>query len=59
METGLSLLPRDAFNGDLGDDLALYGEKDAPDDDGGLRTMLELELLKGRRGGFVTAGIGA
>jgi hypothetical protein len=61
MDTICSLLPcEDAFKGERGDDdLALCGDRLMPLAIGGLRITLELELLKGRRAGFVTEGMGA
>lgn len=61
IDTMCSLLPCDeAFNGDRGDeDLILCGDRLIPLVVGGLRTMLEFELLKGRRAGLVTEGMGA
>jgi hypothetical protein len=48
------------LSGDLGDeDLAFVGDRAARDEDGGFRTAFVLELLKGRRLGFETVGMGA
>lgn len=50
----------EAFKGDRGDDdLGLCGDMLMLDAVGGLKMTLEFELLKGRRAGFVTEGIGA